>query len=194
MNTSKSTETAVAAEGCRVSYRESYRSSMVDFHSHDHYEISLIISGNVKSLLQDRSESGPQSRLVLTAPHTPHFIFLETPGFYSRINLAFSDTFVTNYVPEWPTLVKIFGKNGNIILLNDRQLKLCQSRLTELQAEENPFRQRLRILEFLSLIADLSRSPPPRRITSLPPTCYRRWPTSVPTTPSTLWPPTWPGD
>lgn len=143
-------------EGCKVSYREGYRSNMVDFHSHDYYEISLIISGNVKSLLQDRAESGSQSRLVLTAPHTPHFIFLETPSFYSRINMCFSDTFITDYVPEWSSLVKVFGRNGNIILLSDEQRALCRELLTKLGGEKNLFRQRLRILEFLSLISEFA--------------------------------------
>lgn len=155
------------ARDCRVTYREDYRSSMVDFHSHEHYEVSLILSGNVKSLLQHRAESGPHSRLVLTAPRTPHFIFLESPSLYSRINLAFTHSFVADYVPEWRELVKIFGQNGNILLLNEAQCHACRQRLEKLMGERNPFRQRLRILELLSLIsefdqqADSAEEPPP---------------------------------
>jgi AraC-like DNA-binding protein len=152
---------------CYVSYREAYQSFMVDFHTHDYYEISLILSGNVKSLLPNRAESGPQSRLVLTAPNTPHFISLESPDFYSRINLNFTSEFVKNYVPEWESLAQVFGENGNILLLNDTQREVCQARLLALQKESNPFRRRLRILEFISFISEFDQTttsettPPP---------------------------------
>ena len=160
-------ESSHAWTDCYVSYKESYRTQMVDFHSHDYYEISLILSGNVKSLLLDRSESGSRSRLVLTAPHMPHFISLESPDLYSRINLCFSSDFIVNYVPEWPSLSLIFGQNGNILLLDMLQRDACRDRLLALKEESNPFRRRLRILEFISYISEFDQSdasaddPPP---------------------------------
>ena len=160
-------ESAHAWKDCYVSCRESYRTQMVDFHSHDYYEISLILSGNVKSLLLDRSESGSRSRLVLTAPRMPHFISLESPDLYSRINLCFAPDFVVDYVPEWDTLSKIFGQNGNILLLTMPQRDACRDRLLALKEERDPFRRRLRILEFISYISEFDQSdasqddPPP---------------------------------
>lgn len=139
---------------CKVTFAEGYQSVMVDFHTHDFYEISLILTGNVKSLLRDRSVEGPESRLVLTAPHTPHLMYLTAPSLYSRINLSFSHEFVADYVPEWRRLAKVFGRNGSILLLSEEQRELCREKLLSIRDEANVFRRRLRILEFLSYVTE----------------------------------------
>ncbi|MBR2354223.1 MAG: helix-turn-helix transcriptional regulator, partial [Clostridia bacterium] len=160
---------------CRVIVTEGYQSTMADFHTHNFYEISLILTGNVKSLLADRSVDGAQSRLVLTAPHMPHWMYLTAPGLYSRVNLSFSHEFVADYVPEWRSLLKVFGTSGNILMLTDEQKELCRARLLALREETDPFRQRLCILWLLSYIAEIDRqeedisleSPPPYIVEAL---------------------------
>ena len=115
------------------------------------------MTGNVKSLLKDRAVEGSESRLMLTAPHMPHLVYLTEPSLYSRVNLSFAPDFVEDYVPEWRSLAKIFGKNGNILLLTEEQRELCRKKMTELYEESDLFRQRLRILEFLSYVAEFDR-------------------------------------
>ncbi len=142
---------------CKVTFAEGLRSVMVDFHTHDFYEISLILTGNVKSLLKDRAVDSDQSRLLMTAPHMPHLVYLTAPGLYSRINLSFSPDFVENYVPEWRHFAKLFGINGGILLLTDEQRELCREKMIAIDEEKDAFRQRLRILEFLSYVAEFDR-------------------------------------
>jgi AraC-like DNA-binding protein len=156
---------------CDVSYYEGDRSTMMDFHIHVYYEISLILTGNVRSMLSERVVESEQSRLVLTAPYTPHWMELASEGHYSRINLSFSREFLEDYVPEWRSLAKVFGKRGNILLLTREQRETCRERLVALDGERDPFRQRLKILELLSHVAELDRSettgggdPPPAYI------------------------------
>ena len=139
---------------CKVSLAEGYESVMMDFHSHDFYEISLILSGTVKSLLRDRSLEGSESRLVLTAPRMPHLMYLTAPGLYSRINLSFSREFLEGYVPEWGRLSKLFGKNGSILPLSESERELCREKLLAIRDETDLFRKRLRILEFLSYVTE----------------------------------------
>ena len=55
-------------------YYEGYRPNMSDYHMHEYYEISLILSGDVKVLLPQSVQSGTMSRLVLTRPMTSHLI------------------------------------------------------------------------------------------------------------------------
>ena len=145
-------------KNCKVTVAEGYQSVMVDFHTHDFYEISLILSGNVRSLLKDRAVDGAESRLLLTAPHTPHLVYLTAPGLYSRINLSFSREFLENYVPEWGRLSKVFGRDGSILLLRSEQRELCREKLIAIRDEENLFRQRLLILELLSYVAEFDPS------------------------------------
>ena len=59
---------------CHVDYYEGYRSQMVDFHAHDYYEISLILTGYVKVFVSDHVQEGTESRIVLASPKTPHFV------------------------------------------------------------------------------------------------------------------------
>lgn len=47
---------------------------MTDYHMHEYYEISLILSGNVNILLNDKVESCATAKLVLLAPLTSHYI------------------------------------------------------------------------------------------------------------------------
>ena len=79
---------------CRVSYYCGDRSVMSSFHSHKYYEMSLIMSGCVRSLLCDRYEDSDKCRLVLTAPGTPHYIYMTAPSLYERVNLCFSVEFI----------------------------------------------------------------------------------------------------
>ena len=140
---------------CRVTYYSGDRSIMTDFHSHKYYEVSLIVSGRIRSLLCDRCEEGDHSRLVLTAPGTPHYIYMTEPSHYHRVNLCFAIDFVSDYVPEWQELSSVFGSNGNIIPLDSEKCQFLLDKLNAINAEDNSFRQRLLILEFLSHVSDL---------------------------------------
>ena len=140
---------------CRVTYYQGDRSIMTDFHSHKYFEVSLIVSGSIRSLLCDRCEEGSHSRLVLTAPGTPHFIYMTEPSLYHRVNLCFSMDFVTDYVPEWKRLSEVFGKSGNIIMVSEESCNFLLKKLDGINAETDAFRQRLLILELLSHISDL---------------------------------------
>ena len=150
---------AKAWHNCTVTYNEGNYSTMMDFHTHPYYEVTLILTGKVRSLLKDRVVESEQPRLILTAPHTPHLMYLSEPSFYSRFNLYFSDEFVADYVPEWRSLSKTFGKCGNIILLTETQRELCRSMLLTVRDEVDPFRQRLHILTLLSHAASFDQQP-----------------------------------
>lgn len=141
---------------CDVNYREGYVSTMVDFHTHEYYEISLILSGSVKILLPGQMEEGSGSRVVLTAPGTPHFISCGSDCLYRRLNLLFSHNFVAEYVPEWPRLASLFGENGAVITLYPEQSEQCAALIRRVQDERDPFRQRLIILYLLSLLDELA--------------------------------------
>lgn len=142
---------------CDVNYREGYFSMMVDFHAHEYYEVSLILSGNVKILLPDRMEEGKELRVVLTAPGTPHFISCRSDCLYSRLNLLFSHDFVADSIAEWTQLSEIFGKNGGIITLHHEQAEMCASLIRRVQDETDLLRKRLIILYLLSLLSELAQ-------------------------------------
>lgn len=145
-------------KNCCVSFKEGHSPEPVDFHSHSFYEVSLILSGNVKTLLRNRSEEGTQCRLVLSAPETPHLVFLSKPSHYARLNLYFEPEFIANSVIEWPSLSQVFGKQGNIIMLSPEERQFCQARLQDIMTEDNLFRKKLRILALLSYIAEFDKS------------------------------------
>ena len=140
---------------CRVTYYQGHRTPMTDFHSHRYYEVSLIISGSIKSLLCDVCEDSDRSRLVLTAPGTPHLMCMTAPSHYSRVNLCFSVDFITDCIPEWRALSGVFGRNGNIILLDCDSCEFFRKKLLAIDGEKNLFRKKLAILDFLSHVADI---------------------------------------
>lgn len=133
---------------------EGYLPRMTDYHMHDYYEISLIISGNVKVLLPGLAESSTQSKLVLMRPRTPHFIVCEPNMLYKRKNILFSKEFIANYVPEWQRLGAVFGKDGTVQKISAEECAEYVALVEKIQAEDDLFRRRLYLLMLLSLIAD----------------------------------------
>lgn len=139
-----------------VRRREGYNTSVSDFHRHDFYEVNLILSGNVKILLSDRTEQGAQSRIVLTRPCTPHYISCDSDTLYSRLYLLFSHDFLAEYVPEWKKLVSVFGRSGRIITLTPEQKEFCGQLIGSLEGEADKLRQKLTILYLLSYLGEFA--------------------------------------
>ena len=140
---------------CYVSFKEGHSPEPVDFHSHSYYEISLILSGHVKTILRTQSKDSAQSRLVLSAPDTPHLVFLSKPSHYSRLNLYFEPEFIEHCIAEWGNLSQVFGKQGNIIMLSKEKTFFFQKLLYDIMNEENVFRKKLKILSLLSHIDEI---------------------------------------
>lgn len=147
--------TKVFFKDCCVSFKEGHCPEPIDFHSHSYYEISLILSGHVKTLLRTQSKDSVQSRLVLSAPDTPHLVFLSKPSHYSRLNLYFEPGFIEHCIAEWGKLSQIFGKYGNIIMLSDEKTAFFQKLLYDIMNEDNLFRKKLKILALLSHISEI---------------------------------------
>ena len=126
-----------------VRRRQGYFTSVSDFHRHDFYEVNLILSGNVKILLSDRTEQGTHCRIVLTRPGTPHYISCDSDTLYSRLYLLFSHEFLAEYVPEWKKLISVFGKNGRIVTLTPEQKEFCGQLIGSLEGETDKFRPKL---------------------------------------------------
>jgi AraC-like DNA-binding protein len=147
-----------------VDYYEGYRSNMASFHMHEYYEISLILSGEVRVLLSDRLEEGRSARLVMTGPGTPHFISSAENILYRRLNLLFSEELIDSYLPEWQRFLSLFGSNGRIIEITDAQCALYQQHIEGIREEADPFRRKLLLLYFLSLIAEVAHEEAPMGI------------------------------
>lgn len=138
-----------------ISYREGYSTSVSDFHEHEFYEVNLILSGNVNILLKDKMEQGKGEYLVLTSPGTPHYIACQPDVLYKRLYLLISRQFIANYVPEWEQLVALFGKNGNVIKIDNQEAKACEAMIKQIQEETNRFRQRILIFYLLSYLSEM---------------------------------------
>lgn len=133
---------------------EGYYPNMTDYHMHEYYEISLIISGNVNVLLKDKAVSSQTAKLVLLPPLAPHYIYCEPDLLYSRRNVLFSGEFLRDNPNEWKMLSRIFGKNGVVLTIEEGQCETYLALVKQIEKEENLFRRRLLLLLFLSLISD----------------------------------------
>lgn len=146
-----------------VAERQGFSTSVADYHRHRFYEINLILSGNVKILLEDGTVEGTENRLVLTRPGTPHYITCSPDTLYHRLYLLFTDDFVAGYLPEWAQLSTVFGENGAVLTLTAAQAALFKRLLLQIREESSPFRQRLMIYDLLSRIYEQRDDDSPRR-------------------------------
>ncbi len=140
-----------------VKYREGNSASSNDYHVHEFYEINLILSGNVKILLKDHSEQTNENRIVLTRPRTPHYITCQSDSLYKRLYLRFTREFVADRIPEWQNLDTVFGRQGQILMVNDKDVKETELIINEIGKETSPLRQRLMIYFLLSKLSELSK-------------------------------------
>ena len=139
-----------------VTHREGYYTSVTDYHEHNFYEINLILSGNIKILTRDRFEEGTENRIVLTRPHTPHYISCLPDTLYSRLYLVFTDNFIANYFHEWKSLSGIFSENGRIITLTSEQTALFKELIKRIESENKLFGKRLLVFYLLHKLSELS--------------------------------------
>ncbi len=142
---------------CFADYYEGYHARMVDFHMHDYYEISLILEGELKVFIDGRAVGGHDCRLVLSPPRAPHFISRSGESLYRRYNIAFSDAFFANYVPEWQQLLTVFGTHGRVLTLTQETADALCELFRSVDDEKNPFRQRLLVLYLLSQILEMTQ-------------------------------------
>ena len=132
-------------------YYEGYRQQMTDYHMHDYYEISLILSGNVTVLLSDRAERGEGCRLVLLRPRTPHYIVCQPDRLYRRNNLLFSGEFLSDHASTLQSLLPVFGKNGAVLNLSQAEADRFLQLINAIREEKEELRQKLLLLYLLSL-------------------------------------------
>lgn len=137
-----------------VDHFEGYRNDLTSYHTHQYYEISLIVSGNVKILLQDTTLDGTECKLVLLRPNTPHLIAVAPDLCYRRVNLLFYHDFINDNIPEWKSLMNLFGENGRIVPISPEQCAEYQELIAQIEKDTSLFRRQLLLLCFLSKVAD----------------------------------------
>lgn len=126
-------------------------SPMTDFHAHDYYELSIILSGDVSVITGTASSVGTKARAVLTRPHIPHFV-KSTPGIeYRRVNVVFSEEFA-NALPESDTLLSIFPVGGGIMELEGASAERIADTARRMYDEKDYFRRSLLLAYLLSLL------------------------------------------
>ncbi len=133
---------------------EGFYPNMSNYHMHEYFEISFILSGNVNVLLADSMESGTNSKIVLLRPFTPHYIYCEPDILYRRTNLCFSKDLIESFLPELHRILKIFGKNGRVVTLPYEKINQYIKITEEIKKEKSVLRQKLLIMYLISLISD----------------------------------------
>lgn len=128
---------------------------MFDYHMHSYYELSIIISGNVKILLPNGAFNKKGAKLFLAAPMTPHFVLPDGVDTYERINLLFSEEYAAKSPDERSMLYSLFGSNGRVIELSIDNAERLVSLAKQITEEESSYRRSLLLRLLLSLASEL---------------------------------------
>ena len=129
------------------------RSVMSDYHAHDYYEVSLILSGEVKVLTPGVSSESDTPRAVLCAPGVPHYVTCTEGTRYKRINVIFSEEFISA-AEESSEVMGIFKREGCVISLDEENALRLADTVRMIGRESNRFRQRLLLLYYLSRLSE----------------------------------------
>lgn len=142
-----------------IEERVSERQNKPDYHLHDYYEITLILSGDITVLVSDRLSSGVFARAVLTPPNTLHYVNQNTVAPFRRFNAAFSPEFIVPRNEDEEKTLSIFEKKGAEIRISTARAEELAEILRKANKETNLFRKRILIFYLLSLLSDLEKSP-----------------------------------
>ena len=127
-------------------------SAMTDFHTHDYYELSIILSGDVSVITGIASSAGRNPRAVLTRPHIPHLV-TSAPGVeYRRVNVIFSEEFA-RALPDSERLLSLFPISGGVMELESEAAERIAAVARRLSEERDSFRRLLLLAYLLSLLA-----------------------------------------
>ena len=142
-----------------IEERVTENQTKLDYHFHDYYEITLILSGDVSVLVSDRLSSGVFPRVVLSPPNAPHYVSRNSVIPFRRFNVAFSEEFIAPKNEAEKSALSIFGERGTVIRIsNARAEELCEI-LKKANTESNLFRKRLLIYYLISMLSDFEKSP-----------------------------------
>ncbi len=140
--------------GLAIDNFDGVKRPMSDFHDHGHYEISLILQGEVKVLLRDRADDACACKVVLVGPRTPHMMIHAAHMRYRRTNLMLSEGFVAACAKDWQSVQGLFEGGGRVVSLSEPQAQHLCDGLRLLEQETDSFRQRLLVLYLLSKIGE----------------------------------------
>lgn len=134
---------------------EGYSPNMSRYHTHNYYEISLIVRGNVTVILGNTADSvksqGTDCRILFIRPHTPHFITPESDTLYTRHNILFSADFLADCPPDWRSA---FCKTSRMIHPDKATMDRFLALTDAMRAETDTLRRKLLLLYLLSLLGE----------------------------------------
>ena len=131
-------------------------SVMTDFHAHDYYELSIILSGDISVISGTATSVGTRPRAVLTRPNIPHIMTCNAGIEYRRVNVFFSEEFADT-LPERDRLLLMFPIGGGVMELESEAALRIADAARRISDEPDSFRRLLLLAYLLSLIASERR-------------------------------------
>jgi hypothetical protein len=131
-------------------------SVMTDFHAHDYYELSIILSGDISVISGTATSVGTRPRVVLTRPNIPHIMTCNAGIEYRRVNVFFSEEFADT-LPERDRLLLMFPIGGGVMELESEAALRIADAARRISDEPDSFRRLLLLAYLLSLIASERR-------------------------------------
>ena len=141
-----------------VEKRERYKTALTDFHEHGFYEINLIMSGNIKVVVENMTVDGTEPKIVLTKPNSSHFLTCDSNVLYSSVYLVFTEDFIKTYDVDFTKVMSVFGEKGAIYTLTRDEADGFSKIIDEIASEENRTRKKLLTLYLFSCIGDVAKN------------------------------------
>lgn len=150
-------EPLAGLNGVSTNYNRSESGIMSDYHCHDYYEISIILSGNLRVLTERDKIEGTGCKLTLLRPYSAHFVSVignDEP--YERVNVNFTAEAVSEFAPrDANSLLFAFREGGYAGSISSQTAHRLFDTARKIGEESNEFRRRLLLLYLLSQISDL---------------------------------------
>lgn len=109
--------------------------NIFESHSHDYYELSLVVCGEVTVLFDDKKYSFEGNSVILSPPATNHHVLVKAGRYYRR-NLYFYPQMLEQIPGYSHKQMEVFESGGSVISLSQKTISRLEKTI-ELISEED---------------------------------------------------------
>lgn len=125
------------------------------FHFHSHYEMSVVLGGNLTIINTRDTVRTDKPCVILHSPNTFHAVIAENDVRYKRYNMYFNDDYIANFPSDFLNLRTLFSSNFSVTELSDTDMDELMVYVNLIfSATENSNRQRLLLAAFINKLGD----------------------------------------
>lgn len=136
-------------------YRSAEEMNPGHFHFHSHYEVSIVLGGDLTVINTGDSIKTDKPCVILHSPNTFHAVIANKGARYKRYNIYFNDGFLQSFPADYLNIRNVFGSNFSVTELGNTDIDELMVYVNLIfGADDNKNRQRILLAALINKLGD----------------------------------------